>query len=110
MAVSSTICTSSKCVRMAENSASGTSTGVLVMASAYSSARRSASLNNLLVAYSGSASSLSSETPLSLLTAEPMSIQKGQPITVAARTLTRFLSERSTRLTAAIDCSIMPMP
>jgi hypothetical protein len=108
VAVSSTSCASVNFSRNLANSASGTSTGVCVIASAYSRTSLSVSEKSPLLAYSGKASIFSREIPFCLLTAEPMSIQNGHPISVATRKEASSLSVSSTLWLKSSDCSICP--
>jgi hypothetical protein len=78
------------------------------MPSAYSRTNFSVSENRGFLLYSPSALIFSAETPLVLLTAEPMSIQNGQPTSVATRSCARSFSVASTNRLAPSDCSIWP--
>ncbi len=78
------------------------------MASAYSRTSFSDSENSSLARYFGNAAILSVETPLVLLTAEPISIQNAQPTSVATRSWARFFSPASISLLEKSDCSIWP--
>jgi hypothetical protein len=95
--VSSTMASSSKCVRIRAKSASETSRPVIVMLSAYSSAARSRSSKSADVAYSLIARSLSSEIPSALPTAAFRSCQNSQPLRKATRRLIIAWSAASTR-------------
>ena len=85
-AVGSTIWASLKRPRSRSKNASSTDWLVSVMRSAYSSARRSSSLNFALVRQSRISASFSSPPSCSIARMELMSIQKGQPLIVATRT------------------------
>ena len=78
------------------------------MPSAYSRTSRSFSENSVLVRCLGNASIFSDEMPLVLLTAEPMSIQKGHPTSVATLSCARFFKASSTSRLERRDCSIWP--
>ncbi len=96
ISVNSTIESSSKCLRKRAKRSSETSRPVIVMASAYSRAVRSASAKKGEFAYSLIAKSFSGGTPSSLPTAALMSCQKGQPLRKATRRLTIAASLPST--------------
>ena len=85
-AVSSTICASVNCVLRRANSASSTLRPVIVMHSAYSSASRSSALNSVLSRHARTSPSLSVPPSVSVSLTELMSIQNGQPLSVATRT------------------------
>src|SRR5262249_20489638 len=95
--VSSAIVSSSKCCCSRANSASSTSRLVSVIASAYSSAAFSASLNSGLVAWLGIASIFSVGTPSLLLTAAWTSCQNSHPFHAATRRLSSALRIAGTR-------------
>ena len=82
-------------------SASGTSTGVRVMATAYRRTSLSNSVKAGLVSKAARSRSCASVTPWLLPTAEPISIQKGQPISVAALMPARALRGAGTVVAAA---------
>jgi hypothetical protein len=106
--VSSTNCRASKCARNASNRSSASSTGVAVSATAYRSTSRSTSLNSGLLSKSANALSLVSEIPAFLPTAEPMSIQNGHPIIVAALISASATIALSTVCMASCAISIPP--
>jgi hypothetical protein len=85
-AVSSTTWASVKRSRSRAKNASSTDCPVVVMRSAYSSARRSDSSNRVLVRQSRISASFSAPPSCSVARTELMSIQKGQPLIVATRT------------------------
>jgi len=76
------------------------------MASAYSRTTFSVSENSKEVRKLGKASIFSGDTPLFLLTAEPMSIQKGHSTRVATRNCARSLRPAPTEWLEANDRSI----
>jgi hypothetical protein len=108
--VNSTNCRSLNCRSMASNNSSGSSTGVAVIAAAYHSANFSTSLSSGLLSKSVRAISLASETPAFLPTAEPMSIQNGQPIIMAALISTSAFTTPSTDRMASCAISMPPNP
>ena len=80
------------------------------MTSAYSSTSLSTSENSALLRYSGNASIFSRDMQLCLLTAEPISIQNGHPISVATRNCAKFFRPASTIRLAPSDNSICAWP
>jgi hypothetical protein len=84
-AVSSTTWGSEKCRRTSTNSSSLTFWPVIVIASAYASAARSAGEKWRLVANEAISRSLSSDAPSRRPREELMSIQNGQPLMSATR-------------------------
>lgn len=78
------------------------------MPSAYSRTSLSVSENSELRLYSPRAAIFSSEMPLVLLTAEPISIQYGQPTNVATRSCPKSFSNSGTSRLPSSDCSICP--
>lgn len=86
---------------------SGISAGVFTISTARSITILSMSLNAVLVRYRGRSSSCRSVTPISLPTAEPMSIQNGHPTSALVFTRASAFRRLSIRPLASSDISKM---
>jgi len=110
ISVNSTIVSSSKCIRRRAKRSSDTSRPVIVIASAYSRAVRSASAKRGEFAYSLIARSFSSATPRALPTAALISCQNSHRFKYATRRLIIACIFASTRPDASIALHIPRAP